>query len=98
MEVVGQVLVWLVIGALAGSLAGLVVKRSRTGFGRRGNLVVGLFGALIGGALFELFGVDLGLGQVAVSLEDLVAAFVGALLFLVVVWFIRRRGPSGGGE
>lgn len=91
MQIVAQVLVWLVIGGLVGSLVGMLLKRSKSGFGRRGNLVIGLFGALIGGALFELFDVDLGLGEVSVSLEDLVAAFVGALIFLIVVKVVQRN-------
>jgi uncharacterized membrane protein YeaQ/YmgE (transglycosylase-associated protein family) len=90
MQIVTQVLVWMVIGGLVGSLVGTLVKRDRKGFGRRGNLIIGLFGALIGGALFELLGIDLGLGDVSVSLEDLVAAFVGALIFLVVVRVIQK--------
>lgn len=72
-------------------MVGTLVKRSKSGFGRRGNLAVGLFGALIGGALFELFDVDLGLGNVSVSLEDLVAAFVGALIFLIAVRIVQKR-------
>lgn len=90
MQIVTQLLVWLVVGGLVGSLVGMLVKRSKRGFGRRGNLVVGLFGALIGGALFELFNIDLGLGNVSISLEDLVAAFVGALIFVLVVWLVQR--------
>ena len=43
--------------------AGMVVKRQKTGFGRFGNLGVGLVGALIGGALVKLFSIDLGLGN-----------------------------------
>jgi len=91
MQIVTQVLVWLVVGGLVGSLVGMLIKRSKQGFGRRGNLVVGLFGALIGGSLFELFDIDLGLGNISVSLEDLVAAFVGALIFLIVVKVVQRR-------
>lgn len=90
MQIVTQVLVWLVIGGLAGALVGTLVKRDRKGYGRRGNLVIGLFGALIGGALFELLGIDLGLGDISVSLEDLVAASVGALIFLVVVRVVQK--------
>jgi uncharacterized membrane protein YeaQ/YmgE (transglycosylase-associated protein family) len=91
MQIVTQVLVWLVIGGLVGSLVGMLVKRSKAGYGRRGNMVIGLFGALIGGSLFELFDIDLGLGNVSVSLEDLVAAFVGALIFLIVVKVIQKK-------
>ena len=86
-----QWVTWLIIGALAGSLAGLVVKRNRQGFGHFTNLGIGLAGALIGGVIFRLLGLDFGLGAVSVSLEDLVAAFLGSLLFLVILRLVRKR-------
>ena len=84
------ILVWLIIGSLAGSLTGLVVKGSRSGFGHWYNLGIGLVGALIGGILFRFFGIDLGLSRIAISLEDVVSAFIGALLFLVILKFARK--------
>lgn len=91
MIVPDKLIVWLVVGALAGSLTGLLVKRSKHGFGAASNLAIGLVGALIGGALFYVFGIDLGLGTIAVSLEDLVAAFVGSLIFLGLLRMWRKR-------
>jgi uncharacterized membrane protein YeaQ/YmgE (transglycosylase-associated protein family) len=89
---IGNVIGWLVAGILAGSLTGTVVKRSREGFGRFGNIGIGLVGALIGGSLFQIFSVNIGnLAAISVSLQDLVAAFIGSLVFLVVVWLIRRQ-------
>ncbi len=87
---IGELIVWLVVGALAGSVTGMLVKRQREGFGRLGNLGVGLSGALVGGLLFKLFRIDLGLAEVSISLEDLIAALVGSLLLLGVVRLIRR--------
>ncbi len=87
---IGELIVWLVVGALACSVTGMLVKRQREGFGRLGNLGVGLSGALIGGLLFNLFRIDLGLAEVSISLEDLIAALVGSLLFLGAVRLIRR--------
>ncbi len=85
-----QVIVWVIIGILAGSLAGMLVKRSKKGFGHFSNLLIGLIGALIGGFLFDLFHINLGLGKVTISVEDLVAALAGSILFLVVLRFIRK--------
>ncbi len=85
-----ELVVWLIIGLLAGSLAGLVVKRTKEGFGRYTNLGIGLAGALIGGFLFDLLRIDFGLANISVSLQDVVAAFVGSLLFLAVVFYGRR--------
>jgi len=87
----GQVLVWLIVGALAGSLTGMVVKRRREGYGRFTNVGIGLVGALIGGALFDILHLDLGLGQLAISFEDLLSAFLGSLIFLAIVWLLRKR-------
>lgn len=85
-----QIVVWLVIGAIAGSLAGMLVRRTREGFGRFSNLGIGLVGALVGGLLFRGLGIDLGLGHISVSLEDIVAAFVGSILFLVLLRWVRK--------
>jgi uncharacterized membrane protein YeaQ/YmgE (transglycosylase-associated protein family) len=85
-----QIIVWLVIGAIAGSLAGMIVKRSKQGFGRFTNLGIGLVGAVVGGFLFWLVGIDLGLGDISVSLEDIVAAFVGSIVFLVLLRWLKR--------
>ena len=85
-----QVIVWLVVGALAGYLTGIVVKR-KEGFGHFTNLGIGLVGALIGGAIFNLFGINFGLGEVAISLKDLLSAFIGSLILLLGIWVARRR-------
>jgi uncharacterized membrane protein YeaQ/YmgE (transglycosylase-associated protein family) len=87
-----QIVTWLIVGAIAGSLAGTLVTRRRAGFGTFTNLGIGLVGALIGGFLFKVLGIHLGLGRVSVSLEDLAAALFGSLLFLFGVWVARRKG------
>ncbi len=87
----GQLITWLIIGALAGSLAGALVRRRRRGYGLAVNLAIGLVGALLGGVIFRLLNVNLGLGQIVLSGEDLVAAFLGALLFLAILSAFRRR-------
>jgi uncharacterized membrane protein YeaQ/YmgE (transglycosylase-associated protein family) len=84
-----DLLVWVVVGMIAGSFAGVVVKRKKGGFGRYGNLGIGLVGALIGGFLFDLLRIDLGLQNVTISLQDIVSAFVGSLLFLVALFYMR---------
>ncbi len=93
-----RIIVWIIVGALAGSLAGMLVTRTKEGFGRWINLGVGLVGALIGGVIFNILPFDFGLGEIKVSLKDLIAAFVGSLLFLFFVWVFQRRKltrPSG---
>ena len=88
---ISQIIVWLVVGAISGTLAGAVAKRSKQGYGRFTNIGIGLVGALIGGLLFRLFNLNLGLGSISVSLEDIVAAFVGSLLFLLILRLVRNR-------
>ncbi len=85
-----QFVVWLIIGLLGGSLAGLIIKRERKGFGALRNLGLGLTGAFVGGLLFRLFGLFRGLDRVTISLRDVVAAVVGSLLVLAVVWLWQR--------
>jgi uncharacterized membrane protein YeaQ/YmgE (transglycosylase-associated protein family) len=82
--------VWLIVGALAGTLAGRLVTFSRAGFGRWINIGVGMLGAVIGGFLFGALGIDLGLGDLKVSFEDLISAFVGSLL-LIGAWWLGRK-------
>lgn len=86
-----QVLVWLIIGALAGSLASMIVTRSRHGYGPLTNILIGLVGAVIGGFVFEKLDVDLGLGDITISFDQVAAAFVGGLILLALVDYLRRR-------
>ena len=76
-------LTFLVLGALAGWLSGLISKGK--GFGLAGNMIVGIVGAFLGGFLFGLLGISAHnfLGQ-------LIFAVLGALLFLWLLRFIRK--------
>jgi uncharacterized membrane protein YeaQ/YmgE (transglycosylase-associated protein family) len=86
-----DIIMWLIVGALAGSLAGFIVKRKKEGYGRFTNIGIGLVGALIGGGVVRLFKIDLGLGNISVTIEDLIAAVLGSFLFLIVLWLIRNK-------
>lgn len=87
--VIGKLIVWLIIGALAGTLAGRLLTFSKEGFGTWTNIGVGMVGAVVGGFLFGLFGIDFGLGELKVSFEDLIAAFAGSLLCIILWWLVR---------
>ena len=89
-----ELVVWVVIGLLAGSLVGTVVTGKWAGLGRWTGLGVGLIGALIGGLIFNLFGIWPGLDAILISLRDIVAAFIGSLIFLLVLWIIRASRSS----
>ena len=80
----GAIISWLVVGLVAGWLAGQIMKGS--GFGPVGNLVLGVIGAVVGGVLFRL----VGLGPTNL-IGSVIAATVGAIVFVVVVGLIKRH-------
>ena len=81
---VEALLILLLIGAVAGFLAGVIVKGY--GFGVIGNIVVGIIGALIAGALLPRLGLFPG-GDIV---GQIVSATLGAVVLLVVVGLVRR--------
>ena len=78
-----SLVVFLVIGAIAGWLAGVVMKGG--GFGLIGDIVVGIVGAVVGGWLFGVFGITAG-GFVGA----IITAFVGACVLLFVIRLIKK--------
>jgi uncharacterized membrane protein YeaQ/YmgE (transglycosylase-associated protein family) len=95
MPSINQIVVWIIIGLLGGSLAGVIITRERKGFGILRNLGVGLVGAIVGGLVFRLFGIFPGLDKIAISLRDVVAALIGSLLVLALIWLWQRFQKSG---
>ena len=79
-----SVFAWIIIGAIAGWLAGVLVKGY--GFGLIGNIVIGIIGAVVAGWLFPMLGVSLGGGWIGAILS----AAVGAIIVLVIIKLIRR--------
>jgi uncharacterized membrane protein YeaQ/YmgE (transglycosylase-associated protein family) len=77
-------IIWLVIGAIAGWLAGQLV--TGYGFGLIGNIVVGIAGAFIAGWLLPQIGFVLAGGILAAIIN----AVIGAVILLLVIGFIRR--------
>jgi len=76
-------LVFLIIGAIAGWLGGLIMKGS--GFGLLGNIIVGIVGAVIGGALFGMLGIS-----TSGLLGSIITATAGAVVLLFIASLIRR--------
>jgi uncharacterized membrane protein YeaQ/YmgE (transglycosylase-associated protein family) len=87
---IGQIIVWIIVGGFAGTLAGRAVTFKKEGLGLWANLLVGMAGAVIGGELFKLFRINFGLGELKVTFEDLIAAFLGSLL-VILAWRIIAR-------
>ncbi len=79
-----SLLIFLLVGAIAGWLAGVLVKGF--GFGLVGNIVVGIVGAFVAGLLFPALGVDFGGG----ILGSIVFATIGAVVLLVIIRVFKR--------
>ena len=82
-----SIIAWLVVGGVAGWLAGLIVRGF--GFGLIGNIIVGIVGAIIAGWLLPMIGVgSIVRGQPLI--DDIVRALIGAVILLIVIGLIRR--------
>lgn len=82
-----QILVWIIVGGLAGYAAGSFLRRGS--FGIVGNIVIGIIGALLGGFLFNVLNIQLNLPSI--NLGDLIVAFVGAVIIVMVLGLVSRR-------
>jgi len=78
------IVVWLIVGAIAGWLAGMVVKGG--GFGLIGDIVVGIVGAVIAGWLLPQLGIVIGSGIIGAIID----AFIGAVILLIILRLIKR--------
>jgi uncharacterized membrane protein YeaQ/YmgE (transglycosylase-associated protein family) len=79
-----DLIIWLVVGAVAGWLAGLIVKGY--GFGLLGNIVVGVIGGLIAGWLLPRLGI-LSIGGIVGAI---IYAVIGAVILLLLIGLIKR--------
>lgn len=77
---------WIVIGMTAGLIAGMILNKTRYGLGR--NVLLGIFGAIVGGFLANLLGKP---GVRGLDLYSLVVAGVGAAVFTIVYQALFRR-------
>lgn len=80
-----QLVVWIIVGGIAGLLADAFVKRVHVGL--VAAVVVGILGAFLGGWLFGVLGIAIGGGIIGA----IVVAFVGAVILLWFVGTVRRR-------
>ena len=88
----GGLIAWIVIGLLAGWLAGLIMPGK--GFGFLGDIIVGLVGAFIGGLLVNLLVPDATFG----FWGSLLVALVGACILVGILHAIGRRSTTPGGN
>ena len=83
MDLVGLI-IWLAIGAIAGWLAGQIMKGG--GYGLVGDIVVGIIGAAIAGYLLPRLGIFIGGGIIG----SIINAVIGACLLLFVIRLVKR--------
>jgi uncharacterized membrane protein YeaQ/YmgE (transglycosylase-associated protein family) len=86
-----SILAWIVLGLIAGWLAGQVMKGG--GYGLLGDIVLGIVGAIVGGFLTGLLlGRDMVTGF---NLESIIVAFIGAVVLIAVSRAFTRRRVGG---
>ena len=83
----GGIIAWLVVGLVAGWLAGVVMKGG--GYGILGDIVVGIVGAFVGGFVFSLITG----GGTAGFWGSIAIAFVGAVILIAIVRALPGRSP-----
>ncbi len=89
-----SIIAWIVVGAIAGYLAGFLV-RGDEGLGVIGHIVLGIVGALVGGFLAGLLlNKDLTTG---INIETIIVAVIGAVITVLVVNAVTGRSRTGTG-
>lgn len=83
-----DILVWIIVGALAGWIASMIMKTDAS-MGALANIVVGIIGAFIGGWVVSLFGLQVNSGQL--NVPSILTAILGAVILLAIVKAVR--GP-----
>ena len=83
----GGLIAWLIVGLVAGWLAGQFMKGG--GYGLVGDIVMGIVGAFVGGLLFSF----LMPGSSAGLIGSIVVAFIGAVILIAIVRALPGRSP-----
>jgi uncharacterized membrane protein YeaQ/YmgE (transglycosylase-associated protein family) len=82
-----SILIWLLLGAVAGWAAGQIMKGS--GLGLVGNIVVGIVGSFLGGWLAGVLGIA-GSATGGFSIASIITAIVGASVLLFIVGLVKK--------
>ncbi len=80
------IVIWLVIGAVAGFLAGLIMEGG--GFGLIGNVIIGILGAVVAGYFFPRLGVSIPIADPL--MRGIVVSTIGAVILLFIIGLVRR--------
>ena len=82
------ILAWIVVGLIAGWLAGMVMRGG--GYGLIGDIVIGIVGALLGGWIATTF-LHVAGGMSGINLYSILVAFAGAVVLLILVRLVSGR-------
>ncbi|HSQ17910.1 MAG TPA: GlsB/YeaQ/YmgE family stress response membrane protein [Anaerolineales bacterium] len=86
-----SILSWIVVGLIAGWLAGVVMKGG--GFGLIGDIIIGVIGGVLGGFIASYF-FDIGDPMSGINLTSILIAFIGAVLLLLILRVLGGRRGS----
>lgn len=81
-----NIIVWIIMGALAGWIASIIMKRDDQ-MGALANIVVGILGAFLGGFLMNIFGAG---GVTGFNIYSLLVAILGSVILLFLVGAVQR--------
>jgi uncharacterized membrane protein YeaQ/YmgE (transglycosylase-associated protein family) len=87
-----EILTWVVVGLIAGFLAGQVMRGG--GYGVIGDIIVGVIGGLLGGWIGTTF-LHIGAAVSGINLESILVAFAGAVLLIIVLRLVGGRRSVG---
>jgi uncharacterized membrane protein YeaQ/YmgE (transglycosylase-associated protein family) len=93
-----EIVAWVIMGVLAGALAGMLTSLKPTGAGKLGRLLLGLAGAFLGGILVRMTNLNFGWGPVLIRYEELFASLLGAILLIVLARLVFGRRKKKGVE
>ena len=89
---VSEIVVWVIVGMIAGQFVGWLLTGKKEGYGWFKNLTAGLVGGIVGGFVFKkLVGLDFGMSSISISLQDVICAVLGTLLVILGVKIARKK-------
>lgn len=93
-----DIIAWIVLGAIAGYIAGFLVKGDES-LGVIGHIVLGIIGAFVGGFLFRALGIgNPTAGGDQINIMSIIAAVIGAIIVVLVVGFFMGNRRTGRGS
>ena len=82
-----SILIWIVLGAIAGWLAGVIMKGH--GYGLGGNIVIGIIGSFLGGWIAQKLDIA-GAATGGISLASIVTAVLGSIVLLAIIGLVKK--------